>query len=751
MAKRRSSRRPGKGPKNPRPTKGDKRANAERQAPRKKGEAKADNTFLARVLSEIANAGPKGMAFNTLQKRLSKQIGRDDLIRLVDAMVTVGDLIRVDQGRLINPKALGWVVGRLSVTRRGDGFVNTESPDEDDLFVPRTRLGTALVGDRVAARITGRERGRPSGAIMEILTRAHGRTVGQYFHESRHARVVPRAKRLDRIIEVPPLPRADVRDGMWVTVEVSEWTDWPDPLIGRVVEKLGEEDQADVDLPVILAAHGVNPEFPEAALREVEEIPLEVTDYQLKNRKDLRDATILTIDPATAKDFDDALSIKKLKNGNWRLGVHIADVSEHVRPNTALDEMARDRGTSIYPIDKVIPMLPERLSNMVCSLRPDEDSLAMSVFMEIDKSGDFAEPPEMCESVIHSARRLNYGQVHRLFIDEMNADDRDAVGGIESDLFALRDLAKALQKMRTRRGALDLDLPEVNIILDEHRRIFNIVHFERYESHRLVEQCMLAANEAVATYLTKKKIPSLYRIHEEPDLERLARIAPALRSLGLKFKLPRGQATPRDYQTILNAAAEHPAQRIISRLLLRTLMLAKYHPENRGHFGLASVCYTHFTSPIRRYPDLLVHRILKQHLRGEPLPQGNLREVWERELAALANVSSDRERRAERIDKEMTKLKTLQHIEPRVGEETTGIICDVAPMGLWVELDDVPIEGLVPLESLPADWWEFDEEMLTLRGEETAEIWRLAQRVRVKIASVDLNALELDLEIVERL
>jgi ribonuclease R len=706
----------------------------------------------SRLLALLASARAQGLSFQRVQEAMGQSVSRDLLKRLVDSLVVTGRIVRLARGKLVNPEPMGWVVGRLTLTKKGIGFVMPEgSRFGEDLLIPKRGLGTAMDGDRVAAQVVGKERGREIGSVVEILDRAHGRVVGQYFHGPRQATVVPRNRRLGRPIHVPALPRAEARDGMWVTVEVSDWTAGEEPLFGRVADVLGEEGEPDVDLPVILAAYGVRPEFPEETLREVEQIPLEISPATIARRRDLRDLTIFTIDPATAKDFDDALSVEPLGEARWRLGVHIADVAEHVRLGTALDAAAGDRGTSIYPVDKVIPMLPPRLSDLVCSLRPDEDKLTLSVFLVIDEHGDAAEKPDLCESIIRSRRRLDYGQVQRFFDGALSEEEREFVAPVAADLAEIQRVARALMAMRRRRGALDLDLPEVEILLDEDRRVREIARRERWESHRLVEECMLAANEAVAWHLFRREIPSVYRDHDPPDGQKLSQLLPVLRSLGVKERINVRHLEPRDYQRLLQRTEGLAAQRIIHRLLLRTLMLAVYDPENRGHFGLASACYTHFTSPIRRYPDLLVHRILKSRLRGEALPEGVAREVWEEELSALAKLSSERERRAQKVERDMIALKTLQFIEPRLGEEMTGIVSGVAVYGFWVELDEVPIEGFVHVSTLDPDWYEYDEELHVLRGEESGDVWRLGQGLRVRLSSVDFNALELSLAVVEKL
>lgn len=704
--------------------------------------------LTVRILQLTGAARAKGLREAQIQEALRPEAAPEAITRLLESMVTTGRLVRVASGHLVNPAALGWIVGRLQVTRRGHGYVIPEAAHSaEDLLIPERALGTALTGDRVAAQITGRERGAVAGAVVEILARAHARLVGQYFHDARQARVVPRQRRLERVVLVPPLPRGQARDGLWVLAEVTGWGRPHEELTGRVTQVLGEISSPDTDLPVVLSSHGVETEFPSEVLREVEDIPLEIPPEVLARRLDLRQVPVVTIDPETAKDFDDALSCERLGQGRWRLGVHIADVAEHVRPGTALDREALERGTSIYPLDTVIPMLPERLSNLVCSLRPAEDKLTVSVFMEIDEGGDFAARPTFAESVIRSARRLDYGQVQRHFDGETTESDRDATTGLETLLADLRDVSRALRDMRRRRGALDLDLPEVEIFLDEDRRVTQILRRERWESHRLVEDCMLAANEAVARELMRRRVPAIYRDHDEPDPARLEKLVPVLGAIGIRERLASDRPEPRHYQAFLLKTMDHPARRVIHRLLLRTLMLAKYDPENRGHFGLASPCYTHFTSPIRRYPDLLVHRILKSRLRGEPVPEGPALEVMQEQIAAIAKLSSARERRSEAIERELDKLKTLRFLEPRLGEEMTGLVAGVAAHGLWIELDEIPAEGFIHLSSLPEDWYEYDEVTHTLRGEHTGAIWRLAQPVTVRLVATNTAALELTLAI----
>jgi len=496
--------------------------------------------------------------------------------------------------------------------------------------------------------------------------------------------------------------------------------------------------------------------FPEEVEGETERFAAPASAAELARRRDLRGLRIVTIDPATAKDFDDALSIERIGGGRahgksaaarWRLKVHIADVSYFIREGGEIDREAFERGTSIYPVDRVVPMLPERLSSDLCSLRPGEDRLAMTVEAEIDERGSVVRS-NAYRSIIHSRHRLTYEEVQAVF-DGSDPQTTARLADIAETLRELRDLARVLRARRIERGALDLDIPEVRVVFDGRGAPCDVRHAARLESHQVVEECMLLANEVVARRLTAAGRPMIYRVHEPAPAAQLERLEPMLKCFGIRANLSRGALAQAEIQSALEQAERLPAGHILRRLILRAMARAHYSPRNAGHFGLASACYCHFTSPIRRYPDLTVHRALGRMI-DQPEPPGDAEsEALLDDLETIARQSSDLERRAQQIEWDTTELKALEFMEEHLGGEFDGYVCGVQPYGLYVELDPYPVEGLIPLRGLPDDYYEIDELGTRLSGRRAGRQFRLASRVRVRIERIDLVALQMDLSLAD--
>jgi len=650
------------------------------------------------------------------------------------------------------------ILGRLEVTSRGFGFIRPDwtnpkgtPPFNGDLFIAEKDLGAALDGDIVRAEYIRTDRGRPSGRIQEVLEHAHKRIVGWYQQSTvRESTVVPRSNRLERRIMVPkPDPALGVSDHDWVEVEITEFTPAPQPLLGRVVARLGTDEDRGIDVLLVLRDRGIIEEFPKSVEAEVEGLRFD-WERDLKGRRDYRSLPTITIDPKTAKDFDDALSIERLAHDRWRLYVHIADVAHFVRPGTALDNEAIERSTSVYPTDRVVPMLPGKLSNYLCSLVPHEDRLAVTAVMEIDTSGRILHS-EFHNSVIHSAYRFAYEHVQEFFDWHDKRKDNperpeslQPFAALDSVLLDLRAVARHLRKMRFDRGALDLDIPQATVIFDDKGRVSDLKFYPRFESHQLVEECMLIANEAVATHLTRKDVPLLYRVHEVADEERLERLEPVLKIFGIRLGRGKGGITPHDLQAALEKAQALPAGHIVRRLILRALKRAEYDPVNVGHFGLASECYCHFTSPIRRYPDVVVHRQLKSLVEGKPLAYDR----DENELDGLGDHTSSRERRAQEAEWEAIALKSLEFMKRHEGEEMDGYIAGVQNFGLFIELAEFPVEGLVPKAGIRDDDYELDDDGIQLVGRRSGRRLRLADKVRVRIDKIDVFAQQMVLSLV---
>ncbi|MBN1900497.1 ribonuclease R [Candidatus Sumerlaeota bacterium] len=642
------------------------------------------------------------------------------------------------------------ITGTLRIAKKGFGFVrnDAQSPDKKtlpDVYINRKNLGAALPGDRVLARLTGRDTERPEGRIAKVLQHAHPEIVGQFYFEKKGGMVIPRDTRINRVIRISkPGFKNELKNGDYVLARIHDYGDSRTPMMGEIAEIFGQSDEPGLDILLIIRDHGVRPEFPEEVIKESESLPHDISEKEISLRMDFRKIKTFTIDPETAKDFDDALSIERLPNGHYKLGVHIADVAHYVPPGSGIDEEAFNRATSIYPVDRVIPMLPERLSNDLCSLKPEVDRLAMSVIMDVDSEGK-VHHSEFYNSVIHSRFRMNYEEAQAVF-DHSDPWICSKYASVREDLFHLRELSEILIRMRERSGALDLDVGETDIVFDSSGAVVDICRHPRLASHRLVEQCMILANEAVARKISRLHVPSMYRIHEPPSQEKLHRLVPFFGAYGVHLP-PKQNITPAKLQAALEQI-ERLGEKgpILRRVILRAMMRAQYSPHNKGHYGLASACYAHFTSPIRRYPDLIVHRVLKDVISGE---YKNAERQKEREklLHEWAEHCTDREGLSEEIENESTNIKGLEFMRKFLGYEFEGIISGVAGFGLFVELMRYPIEGMIPIDSLGRDYFIFEESAMRLVGKRSGKTFRLGDKVNVVIERIDILKQEMDLGI----
>jgi ribonuclease R len=679
--------------------------------------------------------------------------------------------------------------GVLRASKRGFGFVIPQAgeqvPFAGDVYVTRKRMGDAMNGDTVRVKILPPETRRgqresklPEGQIIEVLERGTATIVGAFYPTRSGGSVIPRDERFNRTIVVPrPHPDLEVQDGDYVVAEITAWTHPTEPLIGRVKERLGAPDSQGIDITVLIRDAGVEPDFPAEVVQEVEAIPESIPADEIARRTDFRNLVTFTMDGATAKDFDDALSIERLDDGMVRLGVHIADVTHYVKEGAPVDTEAYERATSIYPIDRVVPMLPEKLSNNLCSLRPNEDRLTMSCLMDIDEKGH-VHGYSIHEGIIRSAHRLIYEEVQQVMDGNAEPKLARALGHIQLQLEDLYRLREVMTKMRMRRGALDLDIPETEILFHENQEVKGITRRDRLESHRVVEECMLIANEVVAAHLYNLHVPAVYRVHEDPDLQKLRDLMPVLAQLGVKFPAKKN-LTADAIQVALDQAAKMEAGFIARRLILRAMARAHYSDENRGHYGLGSTCYTHFTSPIRRYPDLLVHRFLRELAAGGAPMKGKYRPpahgsdhdddpmrspeqshskflsherftFLEARLPRWTKHCSERERRAEDIEYDAAKVKSLEYMRQFLGQEFDGLITGVMSFGMFIELVDIPVEGLLHVKNLSGDFFEYDDERMNLVGRETGETFKLGDRVRIFIENVNVQSLELDFGLAEK-
>lgn len=649
-----------------------------------------------------------------------------------------GLLYRVKKQRYAVPKRINLVVGRVQTIRSGSAFVIPDDDEADDVFVPANQLDSALDGDRVVVRVE-RRRGdrRVEGRVIRVLERARSTIVGVYHPKHNYGFVVPEDRKVTRDVFVPPDADGGARDGDVVVTEISDWGEAHRGPTGTVTEVLGPLGAPGVDVLAVIHGHELPLEFPaevEAAAAQLRKAGV-VTDDP--GRVDLRGRLVFTIDPADAKDHDDALSIERLGGDRFEVGVHIADVSHYVEEGGVLDREALARGTSVYLVDRVIPMLPEALSADLCSLRPHEDRLAVSVLVTLDARGA-VQDYRIARTLIRSAHRLSYDDAQAVLDGNGSLDD-------ETDR-ALRDLAtlsRALRAERERRGSLDFDLPEARVVLNTQGEPTDIERVLRLGTHRLVEDFMLLANHLVAKEAERRKLPLLHRVHEDPDTERIDRLRDTLAGVGIR--LAPGKVKPKALQKVLEQVRDRPEENLVSTLVLRSMKRAEYRAQSLGHFGLATRHYTHFTSPIRRYPDLVVHRVLTAAVL-DGVAAGDLPDT--EALAAVARLASERERIAVEAERDSVDLKKVEFMERHVGSEFSGTISGVTSFGFFVLLDAFYVEGLVHISSLEDDYYVFQEETHTLVGEHRRRQFRLGDALRVRVEGVDIEQRKIDFGLV---
>jgi len=666
--------------------------------------------------------------------------------RTLRTLVNDGSLVVISGNRYGLPDRMDLVVGKLDGHPSGIGFVTPERPIEGlarDIFVPAHHLQDALHGDRVVVRIERyREDGRAEGRIVQVLERGSRTVVGAFeIDRSGLGFVKPFDKRLHTDIQVPRDETRDAKPGEMVTVEV---TRWPTPTrgpLGRVLEVLGDIDDPGVDTEIILRKFGIPDAHDPAAVEEAHRIGGAVKERDLKGRTDFRDRTVVTIDGEHARDFDDAISIEKRPNGHYWLGVHIADVAHYVHEGGPLDTEAYERATSVYFPERAVHMFPEELATGLCSLKPHVNRLVQSCLMEVNARGDVIRH-EMHDGVIRSDARMTYTAVNAILTDRDPAAMAEYAALVP--MFELmRELFEILNARRRRRGSIDFDLPEAQVVLDDDGFIADIIASERNVAHRLIEEFMLLANETVAGHLESHAMPSLYRIHERPDPLKVEQFEEFVSSFGFSLAAPSGAVTPMHFQKLVARIHGVPAERPIAFLMLRTMQKARYDPTNVGHFGLAAETYTHFTSPIRRYPDLIVHRLLRE-LRQTKVTDERRAELDE-DLPDLGRHTSEMERRAAEAERELLQWKKVRFMADKVGDVFDGYVTGVAAFGLFVELVDHYVEGLVHVTTMADDYYRFQEQAHSLFGESTKKTYRLGDRVRVQIIRVDMERRQIDL------
>lgn len=688
-----------------------------------------------RILAYMESEGYVPIKRRDMRAMLSvPQEDREKFESLINELIAEGRVFETKKGKLASPKDLQMATGTFIGHARGFGFVTPDAGGED-IFIPASETMGAMQKDRVLYKMLHKaEKGKKAdGVIVRILERGQQRIVGTFEAGSKgYGFVVADDKKIAKDIFISRETTKGAVTGHKVVVEITDYGEDRRNPEGKVIEILGHINDPGVDILSVIRRYELAVEFPEEVYAEIEHLGTEVAEADKKGREDLRDLLTITIDGADAKDLDDAVSLKRLGNGNFELGVHIADVSHYVRENTALDKEAYARGTSVYLVDRVIPMLPHKLSNGICSLNPHVDRLALSCLMEVNGRGEVVSH-RILESVINSDYRMTYTAVREILEDGTPAL-LEQYAEILPMLEDMEELRQILGEKRRKRGSVNFDLPESKIILDENGKPIDIKPYEKSIATNMIEEFMLVCNETIAENSFWQEMPFMYRSHQEPDEDKLEKMEQFLRGFGYYLRKKDGEIHPRELQKVLQKAEETDEERIITRMVLRSMMQARYTAENGGHFGLAAKYYCHFTSPIRRYPDLEIHRMIKKMLHGELDEKASV--YYRRKMPDWAKHCSKQERVAEDAERDTDALKKVEFMEDKVGQIYEGIISGVTNWGIYVELPNT-IEGMVALSQMDDDYYEFDEKKMLVFGKRTKKSYRLGDKVVVSVAKVD--------------
>jgi ribonuclease R len=668
-----------------------------------------------------------------------------DFVKALVVMEEKGMVVRTRSNRYGLPEKMNLVRGKLTGHAKGFAFVVPDEPGMDDIFIPPNETNNAMHGDIVLVRVASSTSGqRREGTVVRIIERGIQQIVGTYTESKNFGFVIPDDKKFTSDIFIPKSASAGAVEGHKVVVKLTTFPEGRKSAEGEVIQILGHKNDPGVDILSVIHKHGLPLGFEEEVLDQANQTPDSIDESELANRRDLRNEVIVTIDGADAKDLDDAVQVTKLPNGNYALGVHIADVSYYVTEGSPIDREAEDRGTSIYLVDRVIPMIPHRLSNGICSLNPKVDRLTLSCTMEITPDGEVVSH-EIFQSVIKTTERMTYSDVNKILTDK----DEELLKRYEPliPMFEImEELAEILRKKRMQRGAIDFDFKEAKVLVDDEGKPTDVVLRERSVAERLIEEFMLAANETVAEHFHWMDVPFIYRIHEDPKEDKLRRFFEFITNFGYIVKGTANEVHPRALQEIIEEVQGKPEEMVVSTVMLRSMQQAKYDPESLGHFGLSTDFYTHFTSPIRRYPDLIVHRLIRTYLIQGKLDQST-REKWGARLPAIAQHSSKMERRAVDSERETDELKKAEYMADKIGEEYDGIISSVTNFGIFVELPNT-IEGLIHVSYMTDDYYRFDERHFAMIGERTGNVFRIGDEITIRVINVNKDERSIDFEIV---
>ncbi|MFI2856264.1 ribonuclease R [Paenibacillus sp. JSM ZJ436] len=704
------------------------------------------------LLEFMRETAYKPMTYQELEQHFGIEDAGDfrEFLKLLNELEQSGQILLTRTNRYGVPERMDLVRGRIQAHAKGFAFLIPDDREHPDVYIHANDLKSAMNGDIVLLRVTSQSHagGKLEGEVVRIVTRAVTQIVGVFQNHEVYGFVIPDDKRINRDIFIPRQGMNGAVDGEKVVVKLLSYPEGRAAAEGEVVEVLGHKDDPGVDILSIIRKHQLPEGFPEEVLAEAEQAPSSITEEEIvkQGRRDLRGLNIVTIDGEDAKDLDDAVNVERLPNGHYRLGVHIADVGYYVREGSALDQEAYARGCSVYLVDRVIPMLPHRLSNGICSLNPQVDRLTLSCEMEFNEQMKVVKH-DVFTSVIKTKERMTYSNVRKILLD-VDPELIERYSELVDDFRLMRELAMKLRDRRMRRGAVDFDFVESKVIVDESGKAVDIVKRERSIAEQIIEEFMLAANETVAEHFHWLKVPFLYRIHEEPDPEKLQNFMAFAANFGHHVKGRGNSIHPRALQYLLEDIQGTKEQTVLSTMMLRSMKQAKYDAESTGHFGLAAEFYSHFTSPIRRYPDLVIHRVIREVFENGNTLTEQRQEYLGAKMPDIAQQSSERERVAVDAERDTEALKKAEYMLDKVGEEFEGMISSVTSFGMFIELENT-VEGLIRLSALSDDYYHFDERHMLLIGERTSKMFRIGDEVKVRVANVNMEEHTIDFEMVD--
>ncbi|MUG71339.1 ribonuclease R [Paenibacillus validus] len=706
------------------------------------------------LLDFMKETAYKPMTYHELEQHFELEDAQafKEFLKLLNDLENEGLILRTRNDRYGIPERMNLLRGKLQAHAKGFGFLIPDDRELPDVYIHANDMGTAMNGDIILVRVNSKSAsgGRMEGEVVRVVSRANTQIVGLFKSLEEYAFVIPDDKRVVRDIFIPKDAFNGAMDGHKVVVRIVSYPEGRAAAQGEVIEILGHKNDPGIDILSIIRKHGLPESFADDVMDEAAAAPESITEEEIRSqgRRDLRGKRIVTIDGEDAKDLDDAVNVERLPNGNYVLGVHIADVSYYVREGSALDQEAYNRGCSVYLVDRVIPMLPHRLSNGICSLNPQVDRLTMSCEMEFDQDANVVRH-DIFTSVIKTSERMTYKNVRTLLTEEAPEPELlEKYGYLMDDFRLMEELAMKLRSKRMRRGAIDFDFQESKILVDENGKPTDIIKRDRTIAEMIIEEFMLAANETVAEHFYWMKVPFLYRIHEDPDGEKLAHFMEFITNFGYVVRGKGNTVHPRALQTLLEEIKGTKEETVISTVMLRSMKQAKYDANSLGHYGLAAEFYSHFTSPIRRYPDLIIHRVIREVLESGGVLSDKRHEYLASRMEDIARQSSERERVAVDAERETESLKKAEFMLDKVGEEFGGIISSVTSFGMFIELDNT-VEGLIRLSDLTDDYYHYHDAQHALIGERTSKIFRLGDEVKVRVSRVNMDERTIDFEMVD--